>query len=172
MDIKDYIHLYLGCKVTRIDVPDEIRKLVGISMSEVEPEKTVAIIGGPVFQEWYIEDTKLILRELSDMKADEWKDMFDMPGMSMGGSSMDLWLETFEQFELRPKFGYGKKWQLANPTKDVPTKKIKVADGLKWEFYTYSPSALLFLLSKGFDLFGLIDAGLAINSTTLNNGKE
>lgn len=29
-----------------------------------------------------------------------------------------------------------------------------------------------YLLSKGFDLFGLCESGLAINSTTLNNGKE
>ena len=32
---------------------------------------------------------------------------------------------------------------------------------------TWSPEDIVFLLSKGFDLFGLIEAGLAIDKTTL-----
>lgn len=47
----------------------------------------------------------------------------------------------------------------------------KHLDGELWEygsnFKVYSPEQTIYLLSLGFDLFGLIDAGLAIDAATL-----
>jgi hypothetical protein len=52
------------------------------------------------------------------------------------------------------------------------TDKDEEATGLNaaYEFahYTFTPSEFLYFLSHGFDLFGLIEAGLAIDVTTLN----
>jgi hypothetical protein len=40
-----------------------------------------------------------------------------------------------------------------------------------WNMEIYSPSDLRYLLSEGFDLFGLIDAGLALDKTTYQSPK-
>lgn len=109
-------------------------------------------------------DFKLILSKLSSMREENWEEMFNIYGVSLGATNRDLWLDQFEKFGDRPKSGFGKKWKLQNPGIEPPTEKVKVSDGLKWAFYTYSPSALHYLLSKGFWLFGdeYFDAGLII----------
>lgn len=75
----EYLNLYIGCDVarehseTRSDKFFEHGKIVGVSASEVETGKTVAIIdvGLDHFHEWYAEETKLALRKLSSMTEEE-----------------------------------------------------------------------------------------------------
>src|SRR5688572_8108853 len=96
--IDQYLHFYLGCD---IKMPLEQGKLVGITESEYERGKTICIIdiGSPVILEWYIEEVKPILRKLSSMTEEEWKEWGRTPGTVFGRSSKDAWLRQFEQFE-------------------------------------------------------------------------
>lgn len=66
MEIKDYLHFYIGCDLSN---GIEVGKLVGVTESEYEHGKTIALIdfGADNFIEWYVEDCKPILRKLSDM---------------------------------------------------------------------------------------------------------
>lgn len=48
-----------------------------------------------------------------------------------------------------------------------PTKKANDENGGLWSSTLYHPSQILWLLSKHFDLFGLIESGLAISKTKL-----
>lgn len=124
-DIKDYLHLYLGCDVAREHSESrskkffEHAKLIGITASEVEKGKTVAIleVGLDHFHEWYVEETKPILRPLSDMTNEE-----------------RVILKYY------------------NNDASIPDKLFNAA-------------GFWFLLSKHFDLFGLTDAGLAIEKS-------
>jgi hypothetical protein len=138
MNIKDYLHLYLGCDVCREHKESrskkffEYAKLVGVSMSEIEKDKHVAIleVGLDHFHEWYVEETILILRPLSDMTEEEEKEMI--------ASQDDVILEGYTQILLKTDSGETVRW----------------------------------MLSKGFDLFGLIDAGLAIDKTKTNHANK
>lgn len=76
-EIKDYIHHYIGQKVSRDhNGIIEYAKLVGVSQSEIERDRYVSVIDVDIdhFHEWYIEETILCLRPLSDM-TEEYKDM-------------------------------------------------------------------------------------------------
>jgi hypothetical protein len=164
-NIEDYLHFYVGrqAQVQRDLSPDALPPVI-----ETINYKMLGDIwyhGVEFIKPWQI---KPILRKLSSMTEEEWEIMFDLPGMSLGATNMEIWMKQFEQFECRPKAGFGKKWREQNPGVVVPTEKVCVTDGLKWEFYTYSPSAFNYLLKQGFDLFGLIDSGLAIDAATLN----
>jgi hypothetical protein len=76
MKSKDILHFYLGQQVCRVhsDGELELAKMVGVTASEVEEGKTVSILDvgiKDVFHEWYVEETKLILRPLSSMTEEE-----------------------------------------------------------------------------------------------------
>lgn len=119
-DLKDYLHLYLGCQIRHYkneDIASGV--LVGVTQSEVEPDKWIAIIdvGGDVFMELYVEETVLRLRPLSSI-TDEERVQRGREVTRYGGAFIE-------------------------------------AEYHRW------------MLSKGFDLFGLIEAGLAIDATTL-----
>lgn len=125
MNIKDYLHLYLGCEL--FEVGGGIGKLYNIG--------TFAGFITQVFTDcssneayWTnINNVKPILRPLSDMTDHEKYEY----------SAMVEWIEQ----------------------DDIKT----------WNnsFMRYSAELTKWLLSKHFDLFGLIEAGLAIDKTTL-----
>lgn len=125
MEIKpqDYIYLYLGCDVSN---GIEVGKLVGVTESEYERGKTISLIdfGADSFIEWYAEETKPILRKLSEMTEEE-------------------------SAAMRKLFS-----EMADNDK---------AQGEIWADQTRH------MLKQGFDLFGLIPAGLAIDKTSLKN---
>jgi hypothetical protein len=115
-ELKDYLHLYLGCEVkwntnivTLIDTD-------GINCN---------VFGEPLFSKsnTSIKNIKPILRPLSDMTEDEHKEWQN--------------IRFNREFKLKP-----------------------VLTDAEYESFRY-------LLSKHFDLFGLIEAGLAIDATTL-----
>lgn len=105
-ELKDVLHFYLGCEVRRTvndNLDYEVGVLVGISKSEVEENKTVAIIDteGSVFAEWYIEETTPILRPLSSMTEDELRNLWEQ-----GGARPDEFIyllsKSFDLFNLIP----------------------------------------------------------------------
>jgi hypothetical protein len=127
MNIKDYLHLYLGCRV-RIE-EDEVATGILIGLVERDGYNTehpcrVKIERKGKHSLYYCFDypeIKPILRPLSSMTEDEKK---ELDAIEKNGSS-------------------------------YPTVAYALAPCFAW------------LLSKHFDLFGLIDAGLAIDKTTL-----
>lgn len=73
-NIKDYLHLYLGCDLFITDAEDNslsyVVKFLGITESEVEPGRTI-VIADNEFEELYIEHVKPVLRKLSSMTEEE-----------------------------------------------------------------------------------------------------
>lgn len=138
-DIKDYLHLYVGCEVSREHSESRSKKfiehgrLVGVSASEVEVGETVAVIDAGLdhFHEWYVSETKPLLRPLSDMKEEE--------------------AAHIDRMARRQKDG------------QVTPANTKFVTGIRTE----TAEALVYLLSKSFDLFGLIEDGLAIDKTQI-----
>jgi hypothetical protein len=153
MDIKDYIHLYIGCKVSREHKADrsekfsEYGKLVGVSASEVEPGRIVAIIdvGLDHQHEWYVEETILNLRPLSSMTEEEAMEAI-------------LLMDTIAQSD-KPRI---KILKLNNINIPFWLGENKIARYVS--FNDLNPKQFQYLLSKGFDLFNLIENNLAISS--------
>jgi hypothetical protein len=112
-DIKDYLHLYIGCQAEVINIPD------GLAVTE-EPQ--IHLIDGTVMDcsASMYSSIKPILRSLSSMTEEEQTEM----------------VATQDTVKLD---GY-------------PEIVLKADSG---ETFRY-------MLSKGFDLFGLIESGLAI----------
>lgn len=163
--IKDYLHLYLGCECKTEE--GKVGWFSGFDVCERDYSITMITVRFPgQSEEWTVlndneecDRIKLILRPLSDITNEDYK---AIGGHGFGGSSTkELWLDQFEQFEERPAFGQGKKNEVDKPQ----MVKNKVREGLQLKHYTFSPEAFRYLLSKGFDLFGLIDAGLALDKT-------
>lgn len=121
--IKDYLHLYLGCKFIH-NVHKGVFELCGYNIYEAYAQNS---LGVSTFDARQI---KLILRPLSDMTPSEFK-------------------------EVEAYHPETKRWL------DVG----HLDDGGKVQFDSWSPYVTVYLLSKGFDLFGLIEEGLAIDKT-------
>lgn len=114
-NIKDYLHLYLGCDIMEYD---EVFKLDMVTFDGFYTHSEFHQYGSKNDEAF-----KLILRPLSDMIEEEKKTVFGNYGQLGIRDAYDNYLK---------------------------------------------PEGLRFLLSKHFDLFGLIEAGLAIDKTTLN----
>jgi hypothetical protein len=175
--IRDILHLYLGCQVCREHKEDrsekffEYAKLVGVSQSEIEADKSVAIldVGLDHFHEWYVEETKPILRQLSSMTEEEGVELFTIERDGMTHP------ETALVFDFRRS---GDAWRITRM--DWPDDHLFVSDsGRIWkvvydrdngtiiDVLNHQPRMFSYLLSKHFDLFNLIPEGLAIDADTL-----
>jgi hypothetical protein len=146
-NIKDYLHLYLGCEVLHeFANSKQIKKLIA-DKSETDEEISLSAA-------LYCK-AKPILRPLSDI----------------------LNTEAFEVYKLYFDkdfvFDYSKDTGSANfiPTRARILAKdaIRIFEGRDYKTGDFMKviSIVPFLLSKHFDLFGLIDAGLAIDKITL-----
>lgn len=112
-ELKDYAHLYLGCKAV-------------LTNEDQEEKKFILNAYNLNYYRDYLSDIKLILRPLESIAEEEGEEM---------------WSKMTGSFEIEiPIIG--------------ETAKI-----------TISPYQVAFLLSKGIDLFGLKEAGLAIYET-------
>lgn len=144
MEIKDYLHLYIGCEIKLTgrntgNYKNEIVKLIGVSHTY---NKTEAILSGGSWEKYmmysafYSEDITLILRHLSDMTESELKELVNQPDF----------------------------------TDHYCKKKLMEISTSIYGLYNFisfygSHNSIRWLLSKGFDLFQLIDSGLAIDKT-------
>lgn len=152
-DIKPYLPLYLGCPVAtaeeRFNSPG--LKLVGIS------DLGLQVRDEAIKLSYYVNphDCKLVLRRLSDMSEEEAIELCK--------------LQTPE-----------KRWPDID-VHDVSHCDIHFTDGSKWygdgveelndlhvHFDGLNANQFAYLLSRSFDLFNLIDSGLAIDQKTIN----
>jgi len=125
MNIKDYLHLYIGCEIIG-EYQDEQRNgyLTGLH-GEYGPEiqffteDEVNVHEHPEYNDY--DQVKLILRPLSDINQED-----------MNAVSRSMHMDD---------------------------KNYVITCN------TWKPEEFMYLLSKGFDLFGLIEAGLAIDKT-------
>lgn len=140
--MENYLHLYIGADCLANDLFRS--KLVGIYPSEVEEGKIIAIML-PQNQEFYIEETKLILRPLSNMTEEEAQNY--LTGRFHDKRIIDVAME-----------------------KDGVWYRIFKSKNVFMPFYKMDCGGMqtLFLLSKHFDLFGLHEKGLCLYEEDFN----
>ena len=151
-ELKDYLHLYLGCDC-RLD-NKETGKLIGFDsrLHDAELEMVCYTIWLDKENDWsvYNDDKNLgrikpILRPLNNMTEEEIGNFFDLnvdAQVVMGNFNSPF-------FQVEYIDDYGER-----------TYEHQYITQLKPEQYRY-------LISKHFDIFGLIESGLAIDKTTL-----
>ncbi len=170
--IEDYLHLYLGCKVQYVFTTrtDNQEKRIGI-LDGIKSNGAVNL--GIVVSETHWDEYRLskltpILRPLSAMSEAEM------------GELLPKWFQpnedTFKQLIFRTEFHT-----------DELKRRIKHGEGVGYSLFKEDGShymtgtlsfthlnseQFLYLLKQGFDLFGLIDSKLAIDSTTLKSTKQ
>jgi hypothetical protein len=120
-NIKDYLHLYLGCKIMRFN---KYLKPIEGTLYGITEKYILVTHGMCIVRVGLDEDFKIILRSMLDMSEVE------------KNEASDFVVET-ENFKY---YSTG---------------------------FPHYAKCTHYLLSKGFDLFGLIPAGLAIDATTL-----
>lgn len=130
-DIKDYLHLYLGCEC-RFSPYSEQSWIAKMTTEDLHR------FGGRL--DWM----KPILRPLSDMTEEEWKSKM----MEFSVDVVSAYNSPFTMFCDKPK-------HILILENRLQTNTLRFNDGM-------------ILLKMGFDLFGLIEAGLAIDLTKLN----
>ena len=171
-ELKDYLHLYLGCDC-RLD-NKETGKLIGFDsrLHDAELEMVCYTIWLDKENDWsvYNDDKnfgriKPILRPLSDMTEEAIK-LFQMLSLYDLKDCVFDFIEDESSFcinaELRGRVIDAMEVRIS----DFPIINMMNKDG------SFSPVSniqdiFMFLISKHFDLFGLIESGLAIDKTTL-----
>jgi hypothetical protein len=139
-DIKDYLHLYLGCEVFDSDLK-EYGVLAGAGTNGYHQ------ITGNGHGSTYMqspENIKPILRKLSSMTEEE----------AIEFKKLIPWID-FERF--LP----GDRWRYSEH-EETSKHETRVVCHTSAGINTLPMVVMPFLLSKGFDLFGLIDSALAI----------
>lgn len=171
-DIKDYLHLYLGCEVlAKFPKGNFVCRLVGYFNHEYESCK-LWYNGG--LSNWPIEGFKLLLRPLSDMTEEEFKEYAHPKSFA----SYDGYWYACDR-EIDPDFD-GELIEFINDACDDDPENVIMCH-VKSKYISYGwieyeeryhgfgvkeeAEWVRFLLSKGFDLFGLIEAGLALDKT-------
>lgn len=157
-NIRDYLHLYPGAGCTYDN--DHTKDLVGV----VTPK----IIEWGMYGDTYstVRNVRLHLRPLSDMAEEELKevaaicyeDVFDhkpkVEGVESIADEYGGGLKCYETID-------GKRWEYGLTISDEGIMFSANGDFLNVAPYKH----FHYLLSKHFDLFGLIESGLAIDKT-------
>lgn len=154
--LKDYLHYYLGCQMYAYTLESVTNGWLEKQMSK-NPQMgySYELTAGNLKKT--LEDGYLpILRKLESMTEEEAEDLARL---------------------VTPKF----RWEDIRILEVKPT-EIHFMDGSKWygdgveEFndcyislIEFAPACFHYLLSRGFDLFGLINAGLAVDKATIKS---
>lgn len=141
--IEDYLHLYLGCDCLFNPYSDKKEHEWVAKMTTQDLHR----FGGRL--DWM----KPILRQLSDMTEDE-KTWFVKDGGDLDPRFI------INEFHFEEKHDRMKQYYFDALT--VADEDMDKRLGPGWYFM-----AIQYLLKQGFDLFGLIEAGLAIDKTKL-----
>lgn len=156
MNIKDYLHLYLGCKVAIASEQFKGDSLVLTALEMVRLGTVCTVTDTAIKTSFNVnaEDVKPILRPLSDMQLDEMKQFFSLTGLP---NDCKPTRADYSDFVFQLEY--------------VSCGAIQSTHSY---LYHLSPKQFFWLLSKHFDLFGLIEAGLALDKTkqTLNINGE
>jgi hypothetical protein len=159
-EIRDYLHLHLGCEcaMTRDNYLLPHPVLLSPSLLS-EYLQAYCLIGGI--------ELKLILRHLSSITKDEMKQLWTIVFNRPFGINGDIRFYDSLAKESKPKDI--SRWVLWSGVErlgiELDGKIWADSDLQHWRFNQHEVTR--FLLSKHFDLFGLIPAGLAIDATTL-----
>lgn len=183
-DIKDYLHLYIGCEVQYPDIDGStvIAKLTGMTNGDgiettyLETQRGEDMVGD--YLAWKENgnhhsnafNLKLLLRPLSDMTEEE---AIEIGELVIGKYDsvkfrVDKNLSTSGEFRYwkvhKEHRGYGKSLTIdENGEVDVYDRH----DDGSHTIYIKQHFVTKYLLSKGFDLFNLINDGLALDKTNL-----
>jgi hypothetical protein len=154
--IEDYLHLYIGCKLKG---PTGTVTLMSVIAELPCTNWGIAVLNGNQSYTTVLGDYKPVLRPLSTITGDEAKECYKLNPYSKGE-----WL--IEKVIVRENIkGYMPNivdvhWKGKEGTTDY-------ACGVDVMFFNkLNPEQHRYLLSKHFDLFGLIEAGLAIAKPT------
>lgn len=150
-DIKDYLHLYLGCEC---QADENVFKLAGVELTDTGTLAYDGTMINGIHQCWWVEncDFKLMLRPLLNMSDEERREFI---------MCSNDWNKYYKELGFISKSPEG----LAHTCKY----KRGVHDITRIQsLENFDSNQFLYLLSKHFDLFGLIEAGLAIDKTKLN----
>lgn len=141
-----YLHLYLGCPITYEVWGQACEEVYGVRRKKITTTLSTFVYRN-IIQGDFEWPYNIILRPLSDMTSEEFREIFK---------------------PLQPK--------------DIPDEELKdtiqslIDGGMETCDFDGVSAHTVFeytrqLLSKHFDLFGLIPNGLAIDATTINNEK-
>lgn len=160
----DFFHLYIGCDVivTPYEGASYQCKLTGVMHKRTDFENQIRV---QVFEadddegyegagiQWFDEDeVELLLRPIIDMTEDEAAEFIHLKGRSI--------MCNIDRTEItRIRFGETKN------IIDFSYKKQNEVGSKTYYVNQSDPEQFNFLLSRGFDLFGLIKKGFATDST-------
>lgn len=163
-ELKDYLHFYIGQIVSADGNEFELR---GVEYSGAGALACNGLVIDGISQGWWIEncDFKICLRPVSSITKDELKEVVFL---FFGKHNEDIISQTIGEVKMKPKepqdrIKYGT---------SIPYSLFK-KDGSHYATATFAtnslnPQQFQYLISKGFDLFELIDTGLAIDKTKIN----
>ena len=163
--LKDYAHLYIGCEIEldkqkfKEPAPDDRRfQLTAVDVGFGSDSFKVKHLGWYTFDGSPIHHDKLVLRRLRDITDEEFIDICKIEGMVNA--------------EIRTRNGkisihavddsYSLNLIFNDPSQNIYLQKYGAVIALAKTFEINR-----YLLSKGFDLFGLIPSGIAIDKITL-----
>lgn len=145
--LKDYLHLYLGCEVVYEGI------INGKELKDEQDEHKEDVFYEPKVEVKRGEKIGVLKEIFTDITGKSRKSRIGRKG-------------------LQTHYGNGNFKLILRPLSDMTDEEYWEADKLQMpikEFgeYQFSAEQYRYLLSKHFDLFGLIEAGLAIDATTL-----
>lgn len=153
IELKDVIHYYIGSYL--INASGNVCKFWGFAGDRCE------IVYEPLtlWDTEYYKEVKIILKRLEDMTDD------DIKGFIGWDKLNELYVDiSFERCVNGIVVYYGIDTGPDNGGVFAQTHKIT--------FHVFSPKEWKYLISKGFDLFGLIDTDQAIDAKTINAPME
>jgi hypothetical protein len=164
-EIKDYLPLYLGCKFKH-DSDVGTYELCGYNIYNDHVQNALGM------DTYSSKGTRLILRKLSDMTEEERKELWRLV-FSMGNGK--TFNDRFKDFTGRVQFiDETTYYQVPRYIMMQGVERLAIeSDGTVWadcDLHNWRHNqheVTRWLLSKSFDLFGLIEQGLAIDKATL-----
>lgn len=158
MNLKDYLHYYLYGNIYEVGV--SMCQLMGIG----DCYYTIKTRQGNLLTLSDRANIKLVLRRLEDMTEEQmahiWQLIFNRPFHANGNI---VWIDKEDRMSC-------KRFVMMSGIERIGIEM----NGNIWadcdlSHHKFGPNAIThYLLQEGFDLFGLIDAGLAIDAKTLN----
>lgn len=171
MKLQDYIHYYIGCKVENYDIYGlELPTLKGVRGDQVILSEYKCrtedckdyLIAAESYE--FAGVAKPILRRLESLTRDEMKDIWQLIfGRPFPDSGNIIWFDKEDRRSC-------KRWVMMSGVERVGIE----LNGNVWadsdlSHHKFTPGLVThYLLTKHFDLFVLIDAGLAIEAKPVN----
>lgn len=162
-ELKDYLHLYLGCECRIGDSPDPHHVLM-VNETGLSICTGTNVNGIPI---WYkTAHAKLVLRPLSDMTE---LGLLELARMHRGQLEWEI-IEgkpvARTSAGIQERFCFDADIPLIE---DIENNIFgQESEGSRYPTNISAAELTRYLLSHHFDLFGLIESGLAIDKTTLN----